>query len=254
MREENPEDLEDSKHIDFDVLFPVMNECDKVSIWCDIEPQSDYMTKTDAPKSYDLASRGVYYLSRMVSRQISSGAEESNYRHLNKCYSIWICFDKLDDKTWEPTVTRYGFQPLTMLGMSEPPRQEREAADLMELIIIRAGGRSEKLSDSPSLIGLVNALWLDINRLPAYIPDGSEEYSVVNKEADDVCDMKQVGRVEGIGIGRAEGIDIGRAETVVGLGSDVGLSKEQILDQLMKRCNISLDEAEAYYQKYSGNN
>ena len=262
VREENTEDNEDRKHIDFDVLFPVAGEQDKVSIWCDIEPQGTYMTKTDAPRSYDLAARGVYYLSRMVSRQISTGAELSNYRQLKKCYSIWICFDKLDDKTWVPTVTRHGFCPLVMPGASQPPQRETEAADLMELIIIRAGGRSEELSDSPSLIGLVNALWRDINRLSVYIPDKSKEYSVINKEADDVCDMKLVGkaqgRAEGIEIGVVKGIEIGEvkgeAKGIINLGSTLGLSKNQILDHLMKQCNISFDEAVAYYKKYSGNN
>lgn len=211
VQEENSEDLEDRKHIDFDVLFHTKGDDPaKVSIWCDIEPQHSYMTRTDSPSSYDLASRGVYYLARMVSRQLVSGTRLSGYRHLHKCYSIWICFDHLGDRRWIPTVSRYRFSPVRLLADDTyPPKTESDAADLMELIIVRAGG---DVSDKESLVGLVNALWRDTDKLNKYIPKTYSGYMSVNEGVSNMCDMREVGRAEGIVLGRAEGKAEGRAE------------------------------------------
>lgn len=206
--EENSEDLEDSKHIAFDLLFPVGNTvADKVDIWCDIEPQGVYMEKTDNKNSYDLATRGVYYLSRMVSRQLTSGGDFSGYGDIHKCYSIWICFDHIDDREWKPTVTRYTFSPAKILDEdNDPPEKEKNAADLMELIIVRAGGSTD---DTKSLIGLVNALWRDVSQIPEYIPEEYEGLNSIRKEIDDMCDMRDVWLAEGRVEGRVEGIEIG---------------------------------------------
>ncbi len=214
VQEDNPEDIEDRKHIDFDILFHTTgDDRAKVSIWCDIEPQGSYMTRTDSPSSYDLAARGVYYLSRMISRQLVSGTRLSGYRHLHKCYSIWICFDHLTDKKWEPTVSRYRFSPVTILpDDTYPPDTESAAADLMELIIVRAGGDA---SDEESLVGLVNALWRDTDKLDKYIPRTYAGFAAVNEGVDDMCDMREVGRTDGkiemIQTMRADGVSLEKA-------------------------------------------
>lgn len=227
VQEENSEDLEDRKHIDFDILFHTKGDDQaKVSIWCDIEPQGSYMTRTDSPSSYDLASRGVYYLSRMISRQLVSGTRLSGYRHLHKCYSIWICFDHLGDKKWIPTVSRYRFSPVTILPDDTlPPDNERAAADLMELIIVRAGG---DVSDEESLVGLVNALWRDTDKLDKYIPRTYAGYAAVNEGVDDMCDMREVWRAQGRAEGRDEGAVKGKVEMIRALSAD-GMNLEQVL-------------------------
>ena len=190
------QDLEDSKHIAFDLLFPIGERlADKVDIWCDIEPQTRYMVKSDNKQSYDLASRGVYYLSRMLSRQLSSGGELSGYAQLHKCYSIWICFDNIDNRSWEPSVTRYTFSPAKLLKEDkEPPERERNAADLLELIIVRAGGNTD---DTKSLVGLINTLWRDVSNIPEYIPETYEGFNSIRKETAEMCDMRDVWIAEG---------------------------------------------------------
>jgi len=237
VQEENSEDLEDRKHIDFDVLFHTKGDDPaKVSIWCDIEPQHSYMTKTDSPSSYDLVSRGVYYLARMVSRQLVSGTQLSGYRHLHKCYSIWICFDHLGDRGWIPTVSRYRFSPIKLLtGDTYPPRTESAAADLMELIIVRAGG---DVSDKESLVGLVNALWRDTDKLEKYIPRTYTGYMTVNEGVSNMCDMREVGRSQGIAEGRVEGIAEGIAK---------GRVEEKVdMIRAMSADGVSLEKALQY--------
>lgn len=245
VQEDNTEDFEDSKHIDFDVLFHTIDDVDKVSIWCDIEPQSNYMSKTDSPDSYDLAARGVYYLSRMISRQLSSGTKLSNYRHLNKCYSIWICFDTLEKTDWKPLVTRYRFQPAETTDDTYYPEQEKNAADLIELIIIRAGGSIESLHNDPSLAGLVNTLWRDISCLPKYIPKTAAEYNVLNKEVTDMCDMKEVGIREGELRGELKGIAKGELKKAVEVVKNL-INSGKSLSEALELVNIDRETYEKY--------
>ncbi len=237
VREDNSEDMEDRKHIDFDVLFHTKGDDPaKVGIWCDIEPQNLYKTKTDAPSSYDLAARGVYYLARMISRQLVSGTRVSGYRHLRKCYSIWLCFDHLEDREWRPTVSRYKFSPVTVLeDDTYPPENETAAVDLMELIIVRAGGN---VSDRKSLVGLVNAIWRDTDKLETYIPRSYTGYTTINKGVIDMCDMREVGREWGIKQGIEQGIEQGIAK---------GIAKNKVeMVQAMRADGVSLEKALQY--------
>ncbi len=76
-------------------------------------------------------------------------------------------------------MSRYKFSPVTVLeGDTYPPENETAAADLMELIIVRAGG---DVSDRKSLVGLVNALWRDTDKLSTYIPISYTGYSTTNQ-------------------------------------------------------------------------
>lgn len=251
VREENPEDLEDHKHIIFDLLFSLRdNNGAAVAVWCDLEAQKQYEKRTSrSTNSYDLSARGVYYLSRMISRQIQSRKDCSNYNNLRKCYSIWICFDQLNSKEWEPKITKYRFTPVIEEGTTQPPDQECAAADLMELVIIRAGGKG--CTDN-TLIDFVNALWRDTDRLTYYIPKTYEGYQNIKEEAERMCSMREVGRAEGIAEGRVEGRAEGRAEGIVKTGIKCNLSKEQILQYLVEELNITKEEAETYYNTYSG--
>ncbi len=246
VREENYEDLEDRKHIDFDVLFPLNDaSAASVAIWCDIEAQKQYERSTPGnSESYDLSARGVYYLSRMISRQIQSRKGNSSYKNLRKCYSIWICFDHLGNKKWEPSITKYRFSPVLDEGTSRPPSQEYIAADLMELIIIRAGGKEG--SDNP-LIDFINTLWRDTDRLTAYIPETYDGYQIVRKEAASMCDMKEVGRAEGRAEGKAEGKLSQAIATVqralgMGLGLETALVLAGIDETTYNKYKDSFDE------------
>ena len=40
---------------------------------------------------YDIVTRGIFYVSRMISAQLSTEFSKSDYDNIKKVYSIWIC-------------------------------------------------------------------------------------------------------------------------------------------------------------------
>ena len=58
-----------------------------VNLHVDIEPQKTYRP------GYPVEKRGIYYLARQLSAQLSLVTDNTDYDGLEKCYSIWICRD-----------------------------------------------------------------------------------------------------------------------------------------------------------------
>ncbi|MGN0312528.1 MAG: hypothetical protein ACI4CC_07115 [Lachnospiraceae bacterium] len=81
----------------FDVLFKAKNpRLSKgkvtVNLHIDVEPQKDYRP------GYPIEKRGIYYLARGISSQLDVVTGETDYGQLEKCYSIWICRDRIPEK------------------------------------------------------------------------------------------------------------------------------------------------------------
>lgn len=60
----------------------------------------------------------------------------------------------------------------------------------------------------------------------------------------------EVIREEGFEEGREEGLKEGCAKEIVASGEEMGQTKSEILERLMKRLDISMEEAEQYYDRY----
>lgn len=78
----------------FDLLFraknpKLSNEDMLVNLHVDLEPQKTYRP------GYPVEKRGIYYLARQLSAQLSLVTESTDYGQLEKCYSIWICCDDI---------------------------------------------------------------------------------------------------------------------------------------------------------------
>ncbi|MCI8300164.1 MAG: hypothetical protein HFI69_07415 [Lachnospiraceae bacterium] len=94
-----------------------------------MEPQRNYKP------GYPIEKRGVYYLARSLSSQLSLITEHTDYNLLEKCYSIWICRDHI------PPEERYSISHFQMennrnYGTCYP---QKENYDLPSLIVIRLG-------------------------------------------------------------------------------------------------------------------
>lgn len=81
----------------FDLLFRaknpgLSNEEVQVNLHVDLEPQKAYHP------GYPVEKRGIYYLARQLSAQLSLITENTDYSQLEKCYSIWICRDDVPKK------------------------------------------------------------------------------------------------------------------------------------------------------------
>lgn len=81
------------KTSNFDIRFrsknPMLSGKVQVNLHIDVEPQRNYKP------GYPIEKRGMYYLSRSLSSQLSLITEHTDYNSLEKCYSIWICRDNV---------------------------------------------------------------------------------------------------------------------------------------------------------------
>ena len=78
-------------NVDYDIRFSVLCPDEKkreCQVLIDLEAQG-----TPNP-GYHLARRATYYVSRMISSQLTNLSDETAYDDLQKVYSIWICFSK----------------------------------------------------------------------------------------------------------------------------------------------------------------
>lgn len=154
IRGENTEfNVLNEKTSNFDILFRAVNPVlsnDKllVHLHIDIEPQKNYKP------GYPIEKRGIYYLAREVSSQLSIVTEKTDYNELEKCYSIWICCDNIPkDEQCSESIYRF----LNVKNIGHCITLE-ENYDLMEMIIIRLGEADDV--EMNSLIRFLNAIFL----------------------------------------------------------------------------------------------
>ena len=226
----------------------------QVSLHVDVEPQKTYRP------GYPIEKRGIYYLARSISAQLPLASRMTDYRKLEKCYSIWICRDDI------PAEAQYGasfYEIVNTRNIGENPA-EKETYDLMTLVVIRLGNpeySGSRGDEGDELFRFLNLVMYPhredfMENLSEYI-DFSE-----NEEL-----WKEVPQVEGLGMavyedgvevgrkgGRAEGIEIGRAEGIAAFIQaflEEQMPREKTIAKLQRLFGLSREEAEASYDKYS---
>ncbi len=118
----------------FDLVFRARNpqistEDIQVNLHIDVEPQKTYRL------GYPIEKRGMYYLARRLSSQLSLVLKGTDYNLLTKCYSIWICRDDI------PIEDQYSISVYEMVNTKNTAfnRIPRENYDLMTLVVIKLG-------------------------------------------------------------------------------------------------------------------
>ena len=118
----------------FDLAFRAKNpllstEDIQINLHIDVEPQKTYTP------GYPIEKRGVYYLARRLSSQLSLILQGTNYNNLSKCYSIFICRDDVPKKDC------YSIQvyEITNTKNTAPDIVPKEYYDLMTLVVIKLG-------------------------------------------------------------------------------------------------------------------
>ena len=107
-------------------------------------------------QGYQLTTRGVYYLSRLISKQLRDITGPAKYRHIHKVYSIWLC-----PKTAE--FEKGGISRFKMECVDNGAGMGAAAlagADMMEMIFIRAGK-----DNSTDIMKFINGLKRDREQL-----------------------------------------------------------------------------------------
>ena len=213
----------------------------------DIEPEFEFILNVEAQNAleprakedyetyvkYSLAKRGVYYVSRMISDQLSTG--DNNYQKLKKCYSIWIIFKpgKL-----EPQVLSYKLKNVSK-GKGSLAGQYDKDTDLMQLVFIIADihGVSKE-----AIQRLIRSLFITKGEdLSEFIP--VNKYSEVYEEVQNMDNLGEIFKAnaieEGMAQGMAQGEMIGVAKTML----ECNFSFDQIIDKLINTYSVTYDEA-----------
>lgn len=188
----------------FDILFRSLLPKKKgnilVNLHIDFEIQKSYRP------GYPIIKRGIYYGCRKLSAQLDKiGENGKGYRYLEKVYSIWICLERVPKKQRD-TISYYKIKNYKNEGFREPVTEiDSEAADLLEVVIVRLGGEG---SENKGLVDLLHGLFSgDQEKVLPYIPDAENKSN--QEEVSDMIDMvayaEELGEKRGRREGRREG-------------------------------------------------
>jgi hypothetical protein len=216
------------KTSNFDVAFRAKNPLlsgEDVRVWIhvDVEPQKTYRP------GYPIEKRGIYYLARRLSSQLTLITNTIDYKTLEKCYSIWICRDDIP-KEEHYSISFYEMTNTKNIGNCMP---QKENYDLLKLVVIRLGEKlynGEKGSEGYDLLRFLNAIMYPhkedfMDTISEYIDfSGNEELWAEGKRMDG---LGQSVFEEGIGQGIKQ-----RDEELIMKKHDKGISLEAIADFL----------------------
>ncbi len=175
-----------------------------VNLHIDVEPQKNYRP------GYPLEKRGIYYLARELSSQLSLVRENTDYACLEKCYSIWICRDNV------PQDERFSISFIEMCntrnyGECHP---QEENYDLLTLVIIRLGDSTFQEIDDKDKNGMMEFLHAIMYPHKKDFLDTVKKY-IDFSENEEL--WKEVGNMRGLGLSireeiLKEGLEEGRKE------------------------------------------
>ena len=216
----------------FDLAFrainPLLSDQDvSISLHIDLECQKDHRP------GYPIEKRGVYYLARRLSSQLSLCTGQTDYGQLEKCYSVWLCRDNI------PKKERYSISTYEMSNTKNTGRYVPEKAtyDLLTMVIVRLGEAEYHGGESDEgyeVLRFLNMLMYphrkDFMKVMSEYIDFSE-----NKEL-----WEEVARMNGLGQsvleeGIEQGIEQGglyRLIDQVGRKLEKGKKEEEIADEL----------------------
>ena len=266
----------------FDLAFQAKNpqlstEDIQINLHIDLEPQKTYKP------GYPIEKRGLYYLARRLSAQLSLIYEGTDYNLLSKCYSIFICRDDIARKD------RYSisFYEMTNTKNTAYTAVSKENYDLMTLVVIKLGDEvynGDKEDDGYDLFRFLNAIMYPhkedfMSTVTEYI-DYSENAELW-KEVTQMSSLEQVvhagvrddalksvqKEVEArINAAKAE-VETAKAEAESAKAEaesakekgiqalildnlDEQIPRERILTKLQRHFNLTGEQAESYYEKY----
>lgn len=233
----------------FDLLFraknPVLSEegmlpgdSMRVDLHIDIESQKTYRP------GYPIEKRGLYYLARSLSAQLSLVTEQTDYGGLEKCYSIWICRDDIP-KQEQYSVSFYEIANTKNIGDCMVNKKDY---DLIKLVIIRLGNmvyNGDEGSEGYRLLRFLNAIMYPheedfMDTILDYIDFSANEE--LWKETNGMFSLGQCILEDGMEIGmRAMVMDNLEEHTPV----------ERIIEKLQRHFGLSRERAERYYEKFT---
>ncbi len=179
--------------------FPAQKELFVVDLYFDLEMQRE------KNPGYPVPARGIYYCSRMLSRQLTN-LEDGNYRTLKPVYSVWIIVNDIP-KTLQYSryeVSLQGTSSLADESLSYSVEQKKNfeqairwldsQIDLLHLcLVFLAEDFSDLGRSGDALIRYMQSVFIKKTADPTYNPYADYSKSI-QKEADEI--MTIVGMFE----------------------------------------------------------
>lgn len=237
------------KTSNFDLVFraknPDLSSRDVlVSLHMDLEPQKTYRP------GYPIEKRGLYYLARRLSSQLSLITEKTDYGQLEKCYSIWICRDDVP-KDLQNSISVY-----EIMNTKDTSTQKtaKEDYDLMTLVVIKLGNKvynGDKEDEDYDLLHFLNTIMYPhegnfLDKVSEYIDFSS------NAEL-----WKEVTQVSGLGEsvfqdGIEEGLEKGIQAMILD-NLEEKVPEDRIMTKLQKHFELTSAKAKEYYMRFALN-
>ena len=247
----------------FDLAFRARNpqistEDIQVNLHLDVEPQKTYRL------GYPIEKRGMYYLARRLSSQLSLVLKGTDYNLLTKCYSIWICRDDI------PIEDQYSISVYEMVNTKNTAfnRIPRENYDLMTLVVIKLGStvyNGDKEEEGYVLFRFLNLIMYPhkddfMANMSEYIDYSDNEE--LWKEVTDVSTIEQIkyeGMKEKLTEELTEQITKNVTEQITKEGIRIfilssledNIPKERTLAKLQRHYHITKEKAEQYYREFT---
>ena len=179
----------------------------------------------DQPHTYKILNRAVFYVSRQISSQKERDFVKSHYDDIKSVYSIWICMNMEENSLCHIHLTKED-----IIGN----KQWGGNLDLFHIIMIGIGKELPEHNEIYELHRLLGTLFSKQLGKKDKLGILKEEYGIAEELREDVnemCNLSQGIKEDGIAIGRKDGIAIGEAKAQAALIGNMhknGFTAEQI--------------------------
>ena len=232
--------------VTFDVrFFMITKDEERIKIIINIEAQKAYYLK------YHFEPRSVFYCARMLSEQLDREFTTDNYDELKKVYSIWIFFEAPERDS--DTITEFYMEKKDVYGNPV----ESWKYDYISISFIRLS-TGKKQNSKNKLINMLDTLFSDTM-------DGASKKRLLEEEhqmqmtreleggIDSMCNVslgiRERALAEGIEQGIVQGIEQG-LKTMILTCQNLGVSKEDTLENIVKNSSIAAEQAKELVEKY----
>lgn len=176
---------------------------------------------------YSLVTRGIYYCSRLISRQKETEFFGSHYERIKKVYSIWICSNPSAE--WSGTITSYSLQENNIIGNAH---EKTAMYDKLQIILVCLG---KEKSDSHLLNMLGDLLSDDLSKREKRAR--LENYNIkltrqLEGRMSEMCNLSQGVLEKGLEKGLEQGLERKELENIKALMENMKISAEKAMELL----------------------
>jgi len=225
--------------VTYDIYFYVMTrEKQPIKIIINVELQKKYHV------GYHFGSRGVFYCARMLSEQLDKEFTTDNYDDMRKVYSIFICMEAPEKDA--NTITECSIEQKELYGEFSG----EEKCDYLSVIIIRLSKKDNGDKNNELIEMLTVLLSEEIDAETKKRELETKHGMIMTRETEggiqNMCNLGE-GLIEKY---ESRGIEKGERKSLVETYQEFGKSKEDTIEKLMDKFQMSREEAEENVKKY----